>query len=215
MRYPTGTPSDGDVPVFRSSDGLTHWEAQAGGGISTDIQNQLNALALGQGIPLAVEPQYYNTGGQGSRNSIISVTNSVGALLVGDANVLVNGTIDNSCALNAGSGVLNKWIRFEFPAAVIITEIMLPASSGSGFWQWRGSQDETNWAALTDPFELKTPSGTGTGAGDWSDASTVSNACVMPIDNPFAWKFYEMKGISGSGDSIYLVEIFFKILGLE
>lgn len=215
MRYPEGTPSDGDVPVFRSSDGLVHWESAPSGGISADLQNQLNALAFGQGIPLTLEPSYDNVGGQGDRRSIITVTQS-GALASGfnDATKLVNGSYSDTDVATAGGSVAGQTIRLTFARAVLITELAVDLGAGSnGNWQIRASQDGTNWATLTTAAAFTSPSGTGSGGG--SDHASRTNQWIIPIPNAYAYKIYELIGVSGTGSVIYVQEIDCKILGLE
>lgn len=62
---------------------------------------------------------------------------------------------------------------------------------------------------------MTSTSGTGTVVGDFTDYTTVSNPWLVSFSNPFAWKFYELFGVSGTGGAVYMHEIFFKILGLE
>lgn len=216
MRYPSGTPSDGDVPVYRSSDELAHWEAQAGGGgTSADIQNQLNALALGQGVVLPLMPSYDNVGGQGDRTGLgITVSaNYPGASLL---TKLINGVYSDSPTVPGISGsVSTYYLRFEFPLPVIITEFSfdMGPNPGNGNWKIQGSQDGTAWADLTSSLAFETPSGTGSAGG--STHATRTNQWVVPIAAPYAWKYYQYRGVSGSAGSPYINEVEFEILGLE
>jgi len=212
MLFPSGTPADGDVATWVGAAGRSEWLPPAGGSASSDIQNQLNALAYGQGIPLAVSPSYDNTGGQGDRRSIIAVTASG---LDGDPELLVNGIYFNPLNGTGTGGAAGKFLRFEFAVAVLITEISMDmgATAGEGVWKYQGSQDGSTWVDLTTTFTLKTPTGTGSGGG--ANHAARTNQLVTAITNPYAWKNYRLLGVSGTCNQSYLNQVEFKILGLE
>lgn len=213
MRYPQGTPNDGDVTVFRSSDDLVHWEAPAGGGgISADIQNQLNALALGQGVELALMPSYDNVGGQGDRHTIITATSSG---LDGTAANLVSGGYFHPTNGTGTGSVAGKYLRLEFAVPVIITEISLDIGPtvSEGTWKYQASQDGTTWVDIVPNFTLTTSGGTGSSGG--SDHASRINQLVKAVAAPYAWKHYQLVGVSGTSNQSYLNQIELKILGAE
>ena len=217
-RIAGGTASEGYIPKIIS--GVPTWapDATGGGGSTADIQNQINALAYGLGLPLALSPSYDNVGGQGNRTSLITVTMSSGLRLgeSGDPQVLVNGSYyDPTMATDGGPSAVNKWIKFSFPVPVLVTEISIDMGAGAnGNWMWQGSQDEVNWAnLLASPVEFTTPSGTGSSGG--SDNASRLNQLIIPISAAYAWKHYRFIGISGTLGGTYLGEFAFEILGLE
>lgn len=207
------------------------WSVPAGGGGGgcdcgaeiANLQAQIDsltllviALALGAGVPLPAGTSYDNTGGQGNRLGLgITVTSASGTMFnPSTESLLINGAyFDPSCGTASSGTVAGKYIRFQFPSAVIIDELSIDMGAGSnGTWKVQGSNDGTTWADLSANFTFSTPSGTGSGGG--STHATRTNQRVVPMTSVYAWTYYQVVGVSGSFGTTYLNDFEFKIYGL-
>jgi len=230
MRFPSGTPADGDVPVYRSSDGLVHWEEAPGGDVS-GLQAQIDAinaqlLALGVGIAAdpSLVPSYTNTDGRGNRSASVTVTAFPTGLLYYDAlgeGRLVDGAFYFDTWLPANTSPVGSYIAFDFGVPVFITEakFYMSALGGSppphlfGNWQWEGSNDGSTWSTIGGVFEIDTDYlVTEADPGNPGDGSTRLIFGTLSA-NKFMWQHYRMKCVGGgwSVASYYIFEVEFKI----
>lgn len=109
---------------------------------------------------------YSNTGGQGDRTAIITVTSNV-TPAAGTLNNLVDGAVANNSTDSidfSGGGVPDSYIRFDFSTPVYIDEITINCSGApaNGTWTVRVSNDlatflqvaSFNWDAATETDAL-------------------------------------------------------------
>lgn len=238
MLQPSGTPEEGDVPIYRAGQRRTEW-----GSISADfqaqiddLQAQINALGGGGGIadPGGLTPLYANIGGYYNRFGLITVNvppnvftvvNNAGNPTTGNpADIMVNGYYSGEEPyFLANASPAGLWIKFVFNSPVLITEARiyhnLTDIQNLGTWIWEGSNDGLNWTSIGSsfPFDLATygninDSGSGPGNGSvYMPFTTLSG-------NTLLWRVYRVRCVSSSawgGRTASLREFAFKIAGLD
>lgn len=219
MLEPTGTPADGDIPIYRAGQRRPEWgnlQAQF-----DSLQAQITALGSG-GIPDpgGLVPSYANLDGYGDRTSNITFLASNNLLTNGfnTGTYLFNGDPNvNPDSFSATNAVVGMSLKFSFTVPVLITEARwvlensITANHTFGTWQWEGSNNDSTWTAIGSPFSI-----------DKGNAYTIvggpsngHNALILSglSANAFLWKHYRMRltAIDWSTSDGYLVEIEFKI----
>lgn len=224
MLEPSGTPAEGDVPIYRAGQRRTEW-GPGGGGFQAQIDSlQAQILALGgAGIPdPGLSPSYLNTDGTGDRQATVVATRSAPGVYEGDSvddhsPRLIDGNFHANLVFQPNGSPAGIWIQFEFSVPVIITEITFfqglnnfgTVSHTCGTWQWEASNG-SGWTAVSSPVLLDHNTTTICDRGPG-----VGRACyVMDLSgNHYLWKKYRLKCVSGTWDhdSDYLEEMEFKI----
>lgn len=230
-QLPFGTSATQFLQYDPTSSRRIKWSVPAGSGGGgcdcdaeiADLQAQIDslqllviALALGTGTPWPTTTSYDNVGGSGNRSGLGIVATSSSSTMSNPSteSLLLNGSYYDPTCGTAGSGsVAGKYIRFEFPSAVVVDEVAIDMGAGSnGTWQIQGSNDGSTWSTVSSTFTFSSPSGTGA-AGGTTHASRT-NQQLVTLTSVFAWKYYQLQGVSGSFGGTYLNEIEFKIYGL-
>lgn len=166
------------------------------------MKNLLVAIVLALGfmgwfaLPAIAFGAYDSPYGTGNRTSDITVTSSgftwthnAGSCTSNYEQCFVNGntTTDQIYApTNNGQSVTGKYIRFQFPEAIIITEIKIgySASHPSGTWKTQGSNNGTDWTDVGNTFTF---------GGSAVDTVNLSS-------NTTAYYYYQVIGVSGTYD---------------
>lgn len=180
----------------------------------TSLSGQIVALG-GGGIPdPGLSPAYINADGQGDRQATVIATSTLGLFPPGPGDIaprLVNGNFTFENFFQAIADLSTHWIAFDFGEPVLITEARwFQSTSGGatvcGTWQWQGSNNGSTWSDIGSTFGLDTANNVALGRpADGQVLSTLSG-------NAFVWRYYRMKGVSGSfAASSYVFEIEFKI----
>jgi hypothetical protein len=144
----------------------------------------------------SVPYNYANTGGVGDRNSIITITETLG--VGGSITNFINGSYDS--AWWSGQPVTGTEIKFDFGvgASKVINDAIWyqQYDATHGTWQWQGSSNNSNWTNIGNQFTL----------GAQYQSQTELNG------NTTAYRYYRLYGISGTFNSgPYIDEIDFSI----
>lgn len=229
MLQPSGTPEEGDVPIYRAGQRRTEWGRPGPDSIQAQLDSlQAQILALGSGgipDPGGLSPQYNKTGGYGDRTAAITVICSANLLEndpsgTSSPNFLVNGNADLAPDHNDLVDPTGMFFKFSFDAPVLIKEIhwmlenSLTVQKYFGHWQWEGSNNGSSWTALGSAFDF-----------DKNDYVTVAyggpsnghKALKFDLStNTYLWQHYRMKCLSITGGvfatkDMYVIETEFKI----
>jgi hypothetical protein len=147
---------------------------------------------------------YSNTGGQGDRTAIITVTRDVTYVWWFAAGLIVDGSAgrDNThgIILGNGSAVSGKYIQFDFGvgASKLIDEMQWVQSAGGaqGTWKVQGSNNGADWTDIGSDFTL---------------GSTTTTTIDMSA-NIVGYRYYRLLGVSGnSNNGVFCDEANFKI----
>lgn len=152
-------------------------------------------------------PSYSNTGGTGSRQSIITVTssgltwNNGSDLPVGDITLMVDGVTGVNNLYNFISSVSGNWVLFDFGvgALELITEVkwIQSGTQSHGTHRWQGSNNGTDFFNIGNSFTL---------GGATTQTQTELSG------NTTGYRYYRLLGVSGTwSNGPYLYEIEFKI----
>lgn len=173
------------------------------------MQAQIILLG-GGGVPdPGLTPSYSNPDGDGDRTATITVTTSTDLFNnVGVDYRFVDGSFFFDNYFDTVADASEHWIRFDFGVPVFITEArwyQLSTSGDNGTWQWQGSNDGSTWASIGSAFVLDTALNVTGTPYDYQPLTTLAS-------NVFLWRYYRMKGVSGSwSPSSYVFEVEFKI----
>jgi len=229
MLEPSGTPAEGDVPIYRVGQRRTEWgsfQAQIDA-----LQAQIDALGGGSGgvpDPGGLTPNYQNIGGWGDRQGIITPTLNKAGVLHYDQYPnpfyhLVNGVVAYTEQFwKPQADATGIWIKFAFPSPVLITECLWFQANPNGTftygtWQWEVSNDNINWTTIGGTFTLNDANLLVAGVGNPNSGQTYLLLNTLS-GNTQLWKWYRMKCLSGSWATFpgsCPTEAQFKIAGLD
>jgi len=146
-----------------------------------------NASAGGGGG--GCSPSYSNTGGQGNRTSVITLTEG-GGIIAGTLTRLIDGTYADGTTFwqnNITLDGVNFWVQFDFGSGhtATITEATYKQSTANteGTWQWQGSNNATSWTNIGSTFTL---------------GGSTSQVITALSGNTTAYRYYRLLGISGT-----------------
>lgn len=157
------------------------------------------------GGTVTVVPAYGNSGGQGDRTGVVTVTASAG---LANPSYSLSNFIDGAMANNTADSaallavaVTGHFLQFDFGpgASKVITEATWKQSGAQnhGTWKWQGSNDGSAWSDI--------------GAGFALGGATVQVQTTLAA-NDRGFRFYRLFGVSGTASSApFIQEIEFKI----
>ncbi len=167
------------LPSFKAQTILT------AGGLSAYIANAPAGGGGGGGCTAS----YSNTGGQGNRSAIITVTQG-GGVVNNSISHFVDGSYSDGTAFWNNAVALDgstTWVRFDFGSGhtATITEATYyqSTSTAEGTWQWQGSNDASAWTNIGSTFTL--------GGATTQVITTVAG-------NTTSYRYYRLLGISGT-----------------
>ncbi len=166
-----------------------------------DVSGSFNA-GVGTLAYLSISPDqgatsYSNTGGQGNRQSMITLTPDVGLFTALDLTEHLNGVYDNGDYIPNGTGFIGKALVIEFNVAYVIDELKVVGefANSQGTWQMYGSQNGTDYTTVGSTFAI-----------------TVNSGAAFTNTTPY--RFYKMVGSSGTVTQTWWHELEFKISSL-
>lgn len=133
----------------------------------------------------------------GNRTGSITVTTDLSLAGAGGIFAWVNGSNDTSMWF-VSQAVAGKYIKFDFGAAVKLTEATTTQSNATtqGVWKWQYSHNDSDWVDVGGSFTLN------------SAATFVHTALA---GNEVGARYWRLLGVSGSSSSSpYQYEITFK-----
>lgn len=150
------------------------------------------------GAPLPTT-SYANTGGQGDRTAIITLTTNQ-AWDLGTTDNLVDGVVASA----AGDGVnlpntavAGKYVVFDFGAAKYIDELTLNSSvAHTATWRIEGSADNVEWDTLNAAVTI---------------GSVGDNVIALTNVSEVGYRYYRIMGVSGNYNGGWWREFTFKI----
>lgn len=163
-----------------------------------DVLSQSNNAIFDEGYSnYGSSTSYANSGGQGDRSGIISVTSNF-LYNVGSISYIVNGGSTTDVDFIGNQNVADKYISFEFDSKKVIDQAILTLQScpTQGNWKWQGSNDGILWEDIGGSFVFG------------GVASFTMNSLNSNVN---AFKFYRLFGISGTTQAPYLFEMNFRI----
>jgi hypothetical protein len=103
--------------------------------------------------PGTIFTSYSNPGGSGNRTATIPVSKSAGADIRGALSRFVGVGASGTYFANVPNG---EWLKFDFGTAKVITELKYYQEYDftQGTWQLEGSNDNSTWTAIGNPFEI-------------------------------------------------------------
>lgn len=172
-------------------------------GSSSTNQTYTAPGSLGYYANPTVTTSYSNTGGQGNRAGVVTVSHS--GFVNGTAQNTVDGTTSgsNGCYPNASTALSGFYLQFDFGvgASKAIDEATLykgNAISLNGTWKWQGSNNGSSWTDIGTTFN--------------DDANTTQVLTTMS-GNTTGYRYYRILATAGtSGGSVpWWCEFNFKI----
>jgi hypothetical protein len=172
------------------------------------------SVAAKQDMPEGA-PAYTNSGGQGDRTALISVSSSPSLFALGEPSRLVDGREDNAAdayvSFSGGATLTGaQYIIFDFGYRTekLITEARWRQSDENthGVWRWQGSNDGATWENIGGTFTL----GGGVRPGPGLDTQTVHTELGA---NVTPYNLYRLLSVSGTTSSSFIREVDFKITG--
>ena len=150
----------------------------------------------------------FNVVGQGDRTGSITVTTNESTS--GSITNLVNGltgengyNTSNSCYFTPNNfTVSGKYIRFQFSSTKVITVTKLYNQNAGGedlgTWKWQGSNDGTTWTDISDSYILAN-----------NTSPEITSMSLSGTVNTTSYTYYQLLGVSGTGNSEWISEIEF------
>lgn len=150
------------------------------------------------GVPVPTT-SYANTGGQGDRTALITITTNE----TWDAGTTSDNLVDGATGASTTdsvdlpvTAVAGKYVQFDFGTAKYIDEFTSEQTvAQTAVWRWEGSDDAATWTTLNASVQL-----TGT--------TTVVALTNVPTAG---YRYYRQIGVSGSYVNAYWQEVTFKI----
>jgi hypothetical protein len=147
---------------------------------------------------------YNNPDGKGNRAGSVFIATSAGLINQGTIGELINGDIHVTSLSLKFNAVTDGKITFDFGNPRVIDAFIWwqGGALSHGIWRWYGSNDNVAFVATGNTFDLHGPS---TGAGV---------EYLEPHGNTTAYRYWQLRQISGTAAASLDAEIWFRIAGV-